>query len=362
MAFISGIQIIHAPASALNNAGKDQRTTVENAVATKMIFVKGKEYPYISSQSYRHWLRTTIQNTDERWKTAPVFREDKVAYSDANPIEYDDDDLFGYMRAEGNSTKAKESRNERKGFTPMEKDGKGKSKTVTRITPFKVGTFVGMSSGITRDGFSSMSRHEGDPIPFQHQFYRTSLKGMFSLDLSSMGVFSYENRTGFLNLDDERIRLAQERGLVHDDASKTYRLNDAERIERITSLLQVMPIVSGGAKQGLHYTDVSPAVVVMAVTQGGNNPFQYLIDGDDEGNARPVLEAFEEVAEVWGDTILSPLYVGWVQGYAQGHRSSLKNKLETLSSKYPKGIVLDHPRNVFEQVTNSLQEHTEWLS
>ena len=33
-----------------------------------------------------------------------------------------------------------------------------------------------------------MSRHEGDPVPFEHQFYRTTLKGLFSLDLHSSAL------------------------------------------------------------------------------------------------------------------------------------------------------------------------------
>jgi CRISPR-associated protein Cst2 len=361
MAFISGVQVIDAPASALNNAGKNPSSSVENAVAVKSLRVGNSRFPYVSAQAYRHWLRRTLEALGEKdWPTAPVFREEKVAYTDANPILYADDDLFGYMRAEGTKKTAADSRAERKGETPMEIRGK-KKVTVTRVSPLRIGTLVGLSDGIPAD-FGTMSRHEGDPVPHEHQFYRTSLKGMFSLDLGSAGVFSYEDRTGNKNLDAVRIALAQEKGLEPDDARKSYRLSIEDRIRRVTTLLRAMPVVTGGAKMGLHYTDVSPAAAIFAVTSGGNNPFQYLLDGDREGRANPDLQAFREVADVWGNTILSPLYIGWVRGYARDHHRTLEEHREELHELFPHGVRLAHPKRVFEELADALAQHPEWLN
>lgn len=60
-----------------------------------------------------------------------------------------------------------------------------------------------------------MSRHEGDPVPYSSQFYRATLKGLFSLDLRACGTFWYRQKTGFLNLDDVRIEEAKQAGLIH---------------------------------------------------------------------------------------------------------------------------------------------------
>ncbi len=354
MAFISGIQIIHAPASALNNAGNNGGET-DNIVQVKSIRVANKAYPYVSAQSYRYWLRSTLEELgSEVWTTAPIFREKKIAYTDANPISYCDDDLFGYMRAPGKKVEAADSRAAMTGDTPTKE-------TVTRVSPFRVGTLVGLSDGVTKD-FGTMSRQEGNPVPHEHQFYRTSLKGMFSLDLGSSGSFSYQNRTGFLNLDEERIKIAQEQNLQHNEKQRTYALSTEERTRRISLLLRSMPVITGGAKQGVHYTDVSPVVVVMAVTKGGNNPFQYTMEGDSEGFARPVFEALREIAAVWGDTILSSLFIGWTQGYADMHRASLEAQKDELHKLYPHGIIMGHPRSLFEQMATLLQDRPEWLS
>ncbi|QXD14022.1 type I-B CRISPR-associated protein Cas7/Cst2/DevR [Rhodocaloribacter litoris] len=355
MAFIAGIQVIHAPASALNNAGMQPGNTTENAVVVKALRINGRSYPYVSAQAYRYWLRRTLEQLQpEGWTVAPIFREKKVAYTDANPIEYADDDVFGYMRAPGKSVEAADSR---AAFA----DATETKETVTRVSPFRVGTLVAISDELVQD-FGTMSRHEGDPVPHEHQFYRTSLKGMFSIDLGQIGVFTYENRTGFLNLDEVRRQLAETRGLAHDEANRAYRLPDEVRLQRIRALLSAMPVVDGGAKHALHYTDVNPVVVIMAVVRGGNNPFYYTIDGDRQGLARPVLEAFQEIGEVWGDQILSPLYIGWVEGYASEGRQELEQNLETLQQAYPHGVVLGHPRRVFARLAEELERHPEWLA
>ena len=56
-------------------------------------------------------------------------------------------------------------------MTPLE-DEKGESTTVTRAAPFRVSTLVSIAPvDITAD-WGSMPRHEGDPVPYEHQFYR----------------------------------------------------------------------------------------------------------------------------------------------------------------------------------------------
>jgi hypothetical protein len=61
----------------------------------------GKEYPYVSSQCYKRFWREALQET-----LSPITRatgsggkEKNQAYTSGNPLEYVDDDLFGYMIA-----------------------------------------------------------------------------------------------------------------------------------------------------------------------------------------------------------------------------------------------------------------------
>ena len=110
MAFVTGLFLIDAPASALNNLGTVPGVREENTSGVKFIKAQEGYYPYVSAQAYRYWLRTTLEERVEDWKPAPIFREEKIAYTDANPLFYWDDDLFGYMRAPSKKESARVKR------------------------------------------------------------------------------------------------------------------------------------------------------------------------------------------------------------------------------------------------------------
>src|SRR5687767_5553831 len=105
MAHLSGLILIDCPASALNNAGTqtemvNREKTYDNWSAMKYVRTRRGIFPYVSAQAFRYWLRESLKQVDG-WTASPVYRESKVAYTDANPISYAEDDVFGYMRAPG---------------------------------------------------------------------------------------------------------------------------------------------------------------------------------------------------------------------------------------------------------------------
>ena len=97
MAFITGLLLIDAPASALNNGEADNIGS-----RVKTIRVRSADYPYVSAQSFRYWLRETLgRHFENEWQASPVYTEKKgkqQAFTEGDPIAYADDDLFGYMR------------------------------------------------------------------------------------------------------------------------------------------------------------------------------------------------------------------------------------------------------------------------
>ena len=362
MSFVTGLLLIDAPASALNNLGSIPGARTDNTVGVKLIRARDGAYPYVSAQAFRYWLRTTLGKIAVGWKAAPIFREKKVAYTDANPLVYWDDDLFGYMRAPSKKTdavKARQADGSRVVETPT-------TDTITRVSPFRVSTLVSIAPTNPTEDFGTMSRHEGDPVPHEHQFYRTTLKGLFSLDLHASGTFSYRQKTGFRNLDDERIKLAQEQGLELSEADKSYRLPPAERTRRIAALFEGMARLEGGAKQTLHYTDVAPALVIFAVTKGGNHIFGHVVGATGKGLPTIKLEALAEALTVFEDEILSNVYIGWVKGYLDDERSTFEAALadEGVLSAFADKIELSHPREAFQAFVTDLQkpENGAWLA
>jgi CRISPR-associated protein Cst2 len=364
MAFLTGLILLDAPAAALNNAGADDRARTQNAVATKVLRTRQGEFPYVSAQSFRYWLRTTLENGNiSGWRAAPVFREAKVAYADGNPIEWWDDDLLGYMRAQSKRADAAERRR----ADPTRALETPTTTEITRASPFRVSALVSIAPAEVVRDFGTMSRHEGDPVPHEHQFYRAVLKGLLSLDLRAAGTFSYRDRTGFRNLDDVRRSLAEELRLEHLESEKSYRLPEDQRARRVAALVQGLATVAGGAKQALHYTDVTPAVIMAMVTRGGNNPLQYTIVANSQGLPRVHVEALTEMVRVWGDQILSPLYVGWVQGFHDTERERLATSLAAASAdgataRLPYGYHLEHPREALQRLAADVHHHAAtWL-
>lgn len=361
MSFVTGLMLIDAPASALNNLGNIPGARTDNTVGVKVIRTREGAYPYVSAQAFRYWLRTTLENADLGWQAAPIYREKKVAYTDANPILYWDDDLFGYMRAPSKRTdavKAREADETRVSETPT-------TDTVTRISPFRVSTLVSIAPVSITEDFGTMSRHEGDPVPHEHQFYRTTLRGLFSLDLHACGTFSYRERTGYLNLDKVRVDQARENGLELLEEAKSYRLPFEERLQRISALFEGLAHLEGGAKQTLHYTDVAPALTLLAATKGGNHIFGHVIGATGRGLPELELDALGEALTVFAGDILSDVYVGWVQGYLDEERVKFEAALAEggqLAAFAPK-VKLSHPREAFQALVAGLQkpENASWL-
>jgi len=157
---VIGFMLVDAPHSALNNAGSDAGDRTDNIVRVKSIRKDRKVYPYVSSQALRYWWRDTLEK-QFNWNLSPIIRDKKIAFTQANPIEYPDDDAFGYMRA------------------LKKKDGG----TVTRVSPLKNSPLISVVGQYPTNDFGVMSRQEGDPVPFEHEFYSTVLKGIFAIDL-----------------------------------------------------------------------------------------------------------------------------------------------------------------------------------
>jgi CRISPR-associated protein Cst2 len=309
-------------------------------------------YPYFTAQAYRRWLRVTIEADPQGWNMSPVYREEKVAYTDSNPLTWWDDDLFGYMRAPGKKEKAKKDGED---AAPEPVTGLEGS-AITRISPLKVSTFVSIAPVIITNDFGVMSRQEGDPAPYEHQFYRATFQGLLSLDLANAGTFTYSKRAGYQNLDSIRKGQAEQRGLEHLPQKLAYRLPLEDRLKRVRRLIEAIPLVQGGAKQTLHYTDTTPVVTIAAVTKYGNHPFNFLFD-EKGGQATFNADALAKTINSVGDQLLSPVCIGWKPGYAPDQEA----KIEGLAGAFGDKIFSGTPIEVYHALSSALENNRHWL-
>ena len=351
MAFVTGTMLIDAPASALNNAGPEEGARTDNTIAVKKIRVAGRDYPYVSAQAIRYWLRTYLERSVPDWKAAPVFREAKIAYTDANPLMWWDDDLFGYMRAPSKRSEA------RKGTEQNQTEVKGE---ITRISPLRMGTLVSIGPVNVVEDFGTMARQDGDPVPHEHQFYRATLQGLFSLDLSTAGTFFCGGRVGYRNLDEIRLKQVNElrlgEAIVHGE--RAFRLHTDERAKRVSALVRAIGELEGGAKLALHYTDVTPGLIACAIFRAGNNPFLRIVRAATLGGPEIVTDALKEVLRVYKDQILSDVFLGWARGYMDDER----RKVEALTDEELSGVKINwgHPREVMSALAAQLTREANY--
>lgn len=168
---VTGAVLIEANGAALNNAGQDEGRRTDNTIVVKQIQLGRLRYPYVSGQAWRRWWREVLYS-DFGWTPSPITRETKSAYTQGNPIEYAEDDLFGYMAAR--------------------KRGAG-ADTYRRVSPLRASLLISVFPNVIVDDFGHFSRNlpaGSDIIPFESQLYSTYLQGAFTVSLTEVGRFA----------------------------------------------------------------------------------------------------------------------------------------------------------------------------
>ena len=332
-----GLTLIDAPYSALNNAGTEASQATENIVTVKKIQRGRSTYPYVSGQAWRNWWRTTLEQEFDDWQNSPIEREKKIAFTAADPVTYDDDDVFGYMRAQS------------------EMQGKKKvNVTVTRLSPLKCSPLISIEPQTPTNDFGVMARQEGDPVPYEHQFYSCVLQGIFSLDLSAVGTFSDVNRTGYKNIAASYVSKIQDAGGTQVADHPEWTLPKEMRVRRCQRTLEALPLLSGGAKLTSHLTDVTPKLIILSVLDGGNHPFMNLVVERD-GVGELSLDALREIITDYADRFCDAIYIGRRSGFMDELDEDLRALADDTS--LPCEIVYDTPNKVIAQLAQQLEEH-----
>lgn len=332
-----GLTLIDAPHSALNNAGTEASEATENVVAVKKLQKGRNTYPYVSGQAWRNWWRTTLEQEFDDWSSSPIEREKKIAFTAADPVTYDDDDVFGYMRAQS------------------EMQGKKKvNVTVTRLSPLKCSPLISIAPQTPTTDWGVMARHEGDPVPYEHQFYSCVLQGIFSLDLGAVGAFSDINRTGYKNIAESYVQKIEDAGGTQKNDKAPWVLPKDIRVRRCRQTLEALPLLSGGAKLTSHLTDVTPKLIILSVLDGGNHPFMNLMVERD-GVGELSFPALREVMDDYAARFLDSIYIGRRAGFMD----ELDEKLRELVSDktLPCEVVYDSPNKVIAQLAEKLETH-----
>lgn len=329
---ITGALLIDATATFLNGAGLAQtenKNTVVPKTFREKINNRLEEVPYVSAQSWRRWLRDTT-NEENKWKPSELQAIDKSEKgstskiaTELNPIDYPEDDIFGYM-----------------------KSGSGKEESIQRTSPFKSSILKGirnMRAMNTDEAFVHLK--EGTPLPYSTKFYSTHLEGFFNLEYYRLGV--YDNLGSHQELSSELVKDHKDKfneTNIHGGKFKRYELknSDSVRNKHAAGLLMGLAFLRGGAKQAAFGSDVSPKVLILAGMESANPIFNNLFSGIGEKPALNI-DTLKQLASDYKTKLATPIYIGVRTGYLQ-NEDEIKNLGEGFVIDSPIGVV-----NTFNQ-------------
>ena len=332
-----GFILLDVDVVALNNAGKSNSSHFDNAVSTKKITKNGRKYTYVSGQAWRYWWRETLK-LNHGWALSPITRDSKIAFTEADPITYSDDDVFGYMKA------GKDVVLDKDGKPTLDKKGKEVKEdvTVTRVSPLKNSAIVSVASVKAEENWSSMARQEGDSVPYSKEEYSAIMKGMFSVDLFQIGTFASYNKTGFKNLTEKAKEEANEKGITLIDdpfvkdkngqPQQLVQLPKSIREQRIIDTISALKTISGGAMQTNNMADVTPKFIILATMTSGNHPFPHIVKSEviNISNEKAVLnvDGIKEVINDYKTQFKGTIFIGKRSGFMDEYDAELK-ALET---------------------------------
>ena len=327
---ITGALLIDATAAFLNGAGlgsgEDKNKVIPKTFKEK-VNNRSEEVPYVSAQSWRRWLRNTT-NEENSWLPSELRAvgpgsekgsTNKIA-TELNPIEFPEDDLFGYMKA-GDKTE----------------------ESIQRTSPFKTSILKGIRNmRVLNTDEAFVHLKEGTPLPYSTRFYSTHLEGFFNLEYSRLGV--YDNLGSHQELSKELVDRHSDKFEVSNLSSakfKRYTLKNAATTRNIhaSGLLRGLAYLRGGAKQSAFGSDVSPKVLILAGMESANPVFNNLFVGTGEKPALN-LEAIKQIAADYADKLATPIYIGIRAGY-------LQNEAEVKA--LGEGFIIDSPIGIVNQ-------------
>lgn len=370
---VAGTFVIQADGAFLNGAGvgqgEDRTTTVP-----KTLFDGKTQVPYVSSQAWRRWLRTTLIE-ETGWEPSEIRaikfnskgNTSKIS-GEVNPVDFAEDDLFGYMRTASDDSEApideEATSDSDEGDMPSTQSAKVKS--VMRPSPFASSLLVSIRrkgslsvdkgyvypkyDGLPKDG----TDHNVTPLPYSTKFYVANMQAVFCLDYHRLGVFRnvgdrIELAEEFVkpNLKGKKISVLEDLGA----RGQVYEMTDAsQRKTRASELLKALAVLRGGAKQAQFGTSVAPNVIIAVGLTCGNPIFNHLFTDETEHGIELRVETLREVINEFADRIVTPVYVGIRKGFL-ANETAVYALAEELGKER---IVVTTPRVAMAQLAEQL--------
>lgn len=372
---IAGTFLIQAEGAFLNgdkaDSGEDKNMSVIKSYWDVGQDGKRVRVPYVSAQSWRRWLRSTFQQENPNEPHTELKSLDTNAKentnkigTEMNPVNFAEDDVFGYMRAAKKQGKNKKIADEIEDLSEEEMEGVSDSQSkkvktekveaVMRSSPFSSSILKSIRKDWSvvqyDEGFVHLK--VGTPLPYKTEFYNTHLQGIFGLNYERLGIF--RNGGDRVELDKPFVTkfLGEGKVCLVEGEKDVYEITENKRRERAAMILKALAVLRGGAKQAQFGTDVSPKAIIVAGMNCGNLIFNDLF-AEVDGKPTIKIDALKETIDDYRNRIVTPIYIGIREGYLHlQNQAQLKQWIE--SGENTAEIRLSSPIKAIEALTEQL--------
>ncbi|MBZ0110093.1 MAG: hypothetical protein K8F52_15680 [Candidatus Scalindua rubra] len=173
--------------------------------------------------------------------------------------------------------------------------------------------------------------------------------GCFSIDVNLSGRFFKGSTAGFKNLAEKFPVDEYQESIEKKDDSEITLKKDIRR-ERIKTLLEAFPYLSGGARLSTVYSDLAPKFVIYCATDSGNHLFQEIGSIYDHLNLKSLLESVND----FKDNIKSDIYIALKNGFLDGKRQGIIDALNKYNGENDNGF-----RFIFKDDLSGINETTK---
>jgi len=255
-----------------------------NFIDVKKYKKNGVEYPYVSGQAMRYYIKESIRRgLDKEYMCVPNDKGETCG----EVKKCVGCDLFGYM---------------------LPKKGKGAS---VRVSPVKVSPAIGLlpfnensvMDFLTRKHISS-EKQEGDIVNVEIgvNLYKCGI----AIDIVKIG--------GEEKIDEKKRTVKVE-----------YLVNDTERKKRVLRLVEAIRYLSDYSKQARLLTDFTPDIILIAFQNAYSHRLQKAFKLNDEGIDLKRIEAVVNDIKEYTPKIIAGILPGVIR-----NESEVKSKLQEL--------------------------------
>ncbi|MBI5681163.1 MAG: type I-B CRISPR-associated protein Cas7/Cst2/DevR [Methanobacterium sp.] len=284
MKSLKGISVVWLTKTDLTNlnAGEGE----ESFIDVKKYKIGREEYPYVSGQAMRFYIKEAIRrNLENDSMCIPNSEGIPVCLQEINKLEeYDDKwksalkgclscDLFGFMK-------------------PIGSQG-----SITRVSPVKVAPAIGLLPFDENSTIDFLTRKEGINV---------SKKQGGKIVNVEIGTNIYKSG---ISVDFQRVGGEEDwsEGIVKMD----YALNEEERKERIKKVIESLRYLTDYSKQARLLTDFTPDIICIAFQNKYSHRLQKLfeLNKNEELNISRLNEILSDVKE-YSDNIIFGMISG----------------------------------------------------